>query len=113
MAGKWFTPEQIINKLHEVELMFSQGATIAVVSKKIGVSDFGASFTFLEHGDDLFLGVSPGFHESSSVFLLYRKTLIQGVAVSGGKVSAFNGKVMLRVVLLSPWLPSLSHPQYR
>jgi putative transposase len=34
------TPEQIINKLREAEVMLSQGATIAVVSKKLGVSDF-------------------------------------------------------------------------
>jgi putative transposase len=34
------TPEQIINKLREAEVMLSQGATVAVVSKKIGVSDY-------------------------------------------------------------------------
>ena len=39
MAKKWFTPEQIINKLREAELLLNQGAAIAVVSKKIGVSD--------------------------------------------------------------------------
>ena len=39
MAKKWYTPEQIINKLHKAEILLSQGATIAVVSKKIGVSD--------------------------------------------------------------------------
>jgi transposase-like protein len=39
MAKKWYTPEQIINKLHEVEILLSQRYTIAVVSKKIGVSD--------------------------------------------------------------------------
>jgi putative transposase len=39
MAQKGFTPEQIINKLREAELLLNQGATIAVVSKKIGVSD--------------------------------------------------------------------------
>jgi putative transposase len=38
MAKKGFTPEQIINKLREAEILFNQGATIAVVSKKIGVS---------------------------------------------------------------------------
>jgi len=37
---KGYTPEQIINKLREAEVMLSQGATIAIVSKKIGVSDF-------------------------------------------------------------------------
>ena len=39
MVRKGFTPEQIINKLREAELLLSQGATIAQASKKIGVSD--------------------------------------------------------------------------
>ena len=39
MAKKGYTPEQIINKLREAEIQLNQGATIAVVSKKIGVSD--------------------------------------------------------------------------
>jgi len=39
MAKKGYTPEQIINKLREAEIMLNQGATIAVISKKIGVSD--------------------------------------------------------------------------
>jgi transposase-like protein len=38
MARKGYTPEQIINKLREAEILLSQGETIAVVSKKIGVS---------------------------------------------------------------------------
>jgi putative transposase len=38
MAKKGYTPEQIINKLREAELQLQQGATIAVISKKIGVS---------------------------------------------------------------------------
>ena len=40
MGKKGYTPEQIINKLREAEIMLQQGATIAVISKKIGVSDF-------------------------------------------------------------------------
>jgi putative transposase len=40
MAKRGYTPEQIINKLREAEIMLSQGAPIAVVSKKIGVSDY-------------------------------------------------------------------------
>ena len=40
MPRKINTPEQIINKLREAEVMLSQGATIALVSKKIGVSDY-------------------------------------------------------------------------
>jgi transposase InsO family protein len=40
MAKKGYTPEQIINKLREAEILLNQGATIAVVSKKIGVSDY-------------------------------------------------------------------------
>jgi putative transposase len=39
MARKGYAPEQIINKLREAEILLSQGSTIAVVSKKIGVSD--------------------------------------------------------------------------
>ena len=38
MAKKGYTPEQIINKLREAEIILSQGETIAAVSKKIGVS---------------------------------------------------------------------------
>jgi transposase-like protein len=40
MPRKINTPEQIINKLREAEVMLSQGATVAVVSKKIGASDY-------------------------------------------------------------------------
>ena len=39
MVGKSYTPEQILNKLREAEVLLSQGATLAVVWKKIGVSD--------------------------------------------------------------------------
>jgi putative transposase len=39
MVRKSFTPEQIINKLREAEVLISQGATLAVMLKKIGVSD--------------------------------------------------------------------------
>ena len=39
MARKVYTPEQIINKLREAEVLVSQGATLAMVLKKIGVSD--------------------------------------------------------------------------
>ena len=39
MVRKGYTPEQIINKLREAEIMLSQGATLAVIWKKIGVSD--------------------------------------------------------------------------
>jgi putative transposase len=38
MAKKGFTPEQIINKLREAEILLSQGAVVAIVSKRIGVS---------------------------------------------------------------------------
>jgi len=40
MVRKGYTPEQIINKLREAEVLLSQGTTIAVVTKKIGVSDY-------------------------------------------------------------------------
>ena len=39
MAKKGYTPEKIINKLREAEIMLGQGATLAVIWKKIGVSD--------------------------------------------------------------------------
>ena len=39
MPKKTYTPEQIINKLREAEILLSQGATLAVIWKKIGVSD--------------------------------------------------------------------------
>ncbi len=39
MVRKSYMPEQIINKLREAEILLSQGATLAVVWKKIGVSD--------------------------------------------------------------------------
>ncbi len=40
MVRKGYTAEQIINKLREAEVLLSQGNTIGVVSKKIGVSDY-------------------------------------------------------------------------
>jgi transposase-like protein len=39
MARKGYTPEKIINKLREAEVLLSQGETISIVSKRIGVSD--------------------------------------------------------------------------
>ena len=39
MAKKGYTPEQVINKLREAEVLLSQGANVAMVTKKIGVSD--------------------------------------------------------------------------
>ena len=38
MAKKGYTPERVINKLREAEILLQQGATIAVVSKKIGIT---------------------------------------------------------------------------
>ena len=40
MAKKGHTPEQIINKLREAELLINQGNAVAVVTRKIGVSDY-------------------------------------------------------------------------
>ena len=39
MAKRTFTPEQIINKLREAEILLSQGATIGEASRKIGVTE--------------------------------------------------------------------------
>ena len=38
MAKKGYTPEQIINKLRQAEILLGRGETTALVSKKIGVS---------------------------------------------------------------------------
>jgi transposase-like protein len=40
MPKKGYSPEQIINKLREAEILLSQGGTISQVTKKIGVSDY-------------------------------------------------------------------------
>ena len=39
MAKRGFSPEQIIGKLREAEILLSQGTTLAIMLKKIGVSD--------------------------------------------------------------------------
>ena len=39
MVKKGYTPEQIINKLREVEILVSQGSSIAEASRKIGVAE--------------------------------------------------------------------------
>jgi len=39
MASKRHTPEQIINKLRQAEMEIANGATVAQVCKKIGVTD--------------------------------------------------------------------------
>lgn len=39
MAKKGYSPEQVINKLREAEILFSQGANITQVTKRIGISD--------------------------------------------------------------------------
>jgi putative transposase len=39
MVKKAYSPEKIINKLREAEIMLSQGVTLPVIWKKIGVSD--------------------------------------------------------------------------
>jgi putative transposase len=40
MAKKGYSPEQIIHKLPEAEVLLSQGNTIGTICKKIGISDF-------------------------------------------------------------------------
>jgi len=39
MPKKANTPEQIIHKLREAEVMLSQGTTVSLICKKIGVTD--------------------------------------------------------------------------
>jgi len=40
MGKRGYTPEQIINKLREAELLINQGNPVAVVTRKIGVRDY-------------------------------------------------------------------------
>ena len=40
MPRKGYTPEQIINKLREAEVLIAQGSAISIVCEKIGVSDY-------------------------------------------------------------------------
>jgi transposase-like protein len=39
MGRRTYTPEQIINKLREVEVFISQGATAAEASRKAGITE--------------------------------------------------------------------------
>ena len=39
MVRKGYTPEQIINKLREAEVLTSQGATAGEASRKIGITE--------------------------------------------------------------------------
>ena len=39
MSRKRYTPEQIISKLREAEVLLSQGQTVTQASKQLGVSD--------------------------------------------------------------------------
>ena len=39
MVRKSYTPEQILNKLREAEILLNQGTNLPVVWKRIGVSD--------------------------------------------------------------------------
>ena len=39
MAKKGYTPEQIINKLREAEILLNQGSTVGESSRKIGVTE--------------------------------------------------------------------------
>jgi len=39
MGKRTYTPEQIINKLREVEVFISQGATTTEASRKVGITE--------------------------------------------------------------------------
>ena len=39
MGKKRYTPEQIIGKLREAEVLLSQGATVGEASRKLGVTE--------------------------------------------------------------------------
>jgi putative transposase len=50
MVRKRYTAEQIINKLREAEILLSQGDTVAVVTRKIGISDVTYYYWRKEYG---------------------------------------------------------------
>jgi hypothetical protein len=58
MVKKGFTPEQIINKLREAEIMLSQGTTLSVILKKIGVRS--PPYQRIDRGDIILLKQSSG-----------------------------------------------------
>ena len=39
MGKKGYKPEEIINKLREAEILLSQGNTLGIVCKKLGITD--------------------------------------------------------------------------
>jgi putative transposase len=39
MVKKSYSPEQVINKLREAEILLNQGATVGEVSRKIGITE--------------------------------------------------------------------------
>ena len=39
MVRKGYTPEQIINKLREAEILLHEGTSMAIMTRKIGISD--------------------------------------------------------------------------
>ncbi len=43
MVRKSYTPEQILSKLREAEILLNQGTTLPVVWKKIGVRSAGCA----------------------------------------------------------------------
>jgi hypothetical protein len=52
MLKKGYTPEQIINKLREAEILLSRGSSIVEASRKIGV-------TIYFYASSIFPGGSP------------------------------------------------------
>ena len=50
MVRKSYTPEQIINKPREAEILLNQGVTLAIIWKKMGVSDCTYSRWRKEYG---------------------------------------------------------------
>lgn len=39
MVRKGYTPEQIVKKMREPEIMLSQGNLVSVITRKVGISD--------------------------------------------------------------------------
>ena len=100
MVRKAYTPEQIINRLREAEIMLSQGATLAVIWKKIGVSDctyyrwrkeYGGkeNFAFVIH--EACVGFKQG--DQFGIELIKTDSICKGDCNSCKYEPAFEGKL--------------------
>ena len=74
MGKKRYTPEKIINKLREAEILLSQNETITVISKKIGVNTHTYYRWRKEYGGIVvkyFLSHSDSFQSFTDSIIIY------------------------------------------